>query len=115
MGLPDSFSLLLEIIKDYPEWTGNNVNEDLWEITITDDDKRLFDKIAITTFRETAKLFGSAIYAFDADIVILSGKTTETKQVSQVFQKYCYLPDSRFITMWNYMIGDWCSVADAEK
>ena len=89
--------------------------EDLREITITDDDKRLFDKIAITTFRETAKLFGSAIYAFDADIVILSGKTTETKQVSQVFQKYCYLPDSRFITMWNYMIGDWCSVADAGK
>ncbi len=115
MGLPDSFSLLLEIIKDYPEWTGNNINEDLREITITDADRRLFDKIVITTFRETANLFGSAIYAFDADIVILSGKTTETEQVSQVFQKYCYLPDSRFITMWNYMIGDWCSVADAGK
>ena len=115
IGLPDSFSLLLEIIKDHPDWTGNNVNEDLSEITITDADKRLFEKIVTTTFRDTAKLFGAAIYAFDADIVILSGKTTETKQVSQVFQKYCYLPDNRFIPMWNYMIGDWCTVADAGK
>ena len=115
IDLPDSFSLLLEIIKDHPEWTRNNVNEDLNEITITDADKRLFSKIVTTTFRDTALLFGAAIYAFDADLVILSGKTTETQQVSQVFQKYCYLPDSRFIPMWNYYIGDWCTIADAGK
>ena len=113
IALPDSFSLMLEIIKDHPEWTRNNVNEDLNEIVISDADRQVFNKIITTTFRDTALLFGAAIYAFDADIVILSGKTTETKQVSQVFQKYCYLPDNRFIPMWNYMIGDWCTIADA--
>ena len=115
IGLPDSFSLLLEIIKDHPEWTRNNVNEDLSEIEITDADRQLFGKIVTTTFRDTAMLFGAAIYAFDADVVILSGKTTETEQVARVFQKYCYLPDSRFIPMWNYMIGDWCTIAEAGK
>lgn len=115
VGLPDSFSLLLEIIQEHTDWTGNNICEDLREISITEGDKRLFEKIVAVTFRDTAKLFGAAIYAFDADLVILSGKTTETQQVAQVFQKYCCLPDERFIPMWNYMIGDWCSVADAGK
>ena len=114
--LPDSLSLLIEIIKEHAgEWTSNNVNEDFSEITVTEADKRVFNKVVTMTFRDTAKLFGAAIYAFDADLVILSGKTTETPQVSQVFQKYCCLPDSRFIPMWNYLIGDWCTVADAGK
>ena len=114
--VPDSVSLLVEIINEHSEeWTKNNVEGNLSELTIAEADKKALSKIVTTTFRETAKLFGAAIYAFDADIVILSGKTTETKQVAQIFQKYCYLPDNRFIPMWNYMIGDWCSIADAGR
>ena len=114
--LPDALSLLVEILKDHAEDSiRNNLDDSFGSISIESDDKAAVRKIVTQTFRETAKLFGAAIYAFDADIVILSGKTTENSEVARIFQKYCYLPKSRFIPMWNYMIGDWCTVADAGR
>lgn len=112
VALPDTFRILVEVLKSHPEWSGNSIESSLDSISIADDDRKLLDQHILKTFRDTAKLFGAAIYAFDADLVILSGKTTEIPQVQQVFKKYCYLPEKRFIPMWKYLIGDWCPVAD---
>ncbi len=112
VALPDTRRILLEVLKSHPEWSGDSIDSSLSTISITDDDRRMLEQYIFKTFRDTAKLFGAAIYAFDADLVILSGKTTEMPQVQQTFKKYCYLPEERFIPMWNYLIGDWCPVAD---
>ena len=66
-------------------------------------------------FRYTARQFGAAIYAFDADVVLLAGKTTEFPAVSQTFQKYCHLPQNRFVTMWDYAMGNWCGLTTGNR
>ena len=114
--VPDSRRQLMEIIGEHAkEWTENNVAELEETLEITDQDRKEFARQVKRVFSKTAKLFGAAICAFDADVVILAGKTTENIEVSKIFQKYCYLPECRFIRMWNYMIGDWCPVSEGGR
>ena len=114
--VPDSGRQLMEIIREHArEWTENN-EKDLGDtLNISDKDRHDFSREVRNVFRETAKIFGAAICAFDADVVILSGKTTENEEVSKIFRDSCYLPERRFIRMWNYMIGDWCSVSEGGR
>lgn len=68
-------------------------------------------KIARKTFSGVAKSFGSAISAFDCDIVLFAGKASEVEVIKEVFKSAIPLPEDKFIPLWNYYIGDWCSLA----
>jgi hypothetical protein len=110
--LPDTHRVLLEVLRKHSEWSDDNIVSSMESLEVTDEDRTLLGREIVKTFRRTAKLFGAAISAFDADLVVLSGKTTEIPQVQRIFKQFCYLPERRFVPMWNYYIGDWCSIAD---
>lgn len=65
--------------------------------------------IIANIFAEIADRFGSAIAAFDCDIVLFAGKTSELKMVCDIFKKTIKLPDEKCVPLFNYKVGDWCN------
>lgn len=63
-------------------------------------------------FAEIADRFCSAISAFDCDIVLFAGKTSELKMICDIFKKSIDLPDEKFVPLFNYRVGDWCNIAE---
>lgn len=59
-----------------------------YEIEITKELVDLYQKSIERIFKNVAKKFGRAIYCYDIDVVLFSGKTAELYQVKEVFQKY---------------------------
>jgi len=67
--------------------------------------------IAGSVFGEIAKSFNTAISAFECDLVIIAGKTSESPLVKEVFSQNLSLPSDKFIPLINYFCGDWCELA----
>lgn len=68
------------------------------------DSKDQFREILEDTFSKTPSLFGSAITAFDCDLVLISGKPTECQPVCEFFNDYIPLPPDAFISLSNYEV-----------
>ncbi len=63
-------------------------------------------------FFEISERFCSAISAFDCDLVLFAGKTSELGMVCDVFKESLELPEDKIVSLYNYRIGDWCSLAE---
>lgn len=59
-------------------------------------------------FRSAARVFADSIYAYDVDLLLFSGKTSEFIAVQNVFRKYIALPESSIKSMKNFEVGSWC-------
>lgn len=73
--------------------------------------REVFDKYLKAvgkTFRRVARSFANLIYAYDADVLLFSGKTAEFFAVQQEFKKFVALPDSSVMSMKDFMVGTWC-------
>lgn len=60
------------------------------------------------TFRRVARSFANLVYAYDADVLLFSGKTAEFFAVQQIFKKFVALPDSSVKSMKDFEVGTWC-------
>ena len=63
-----------------------------------------------TSFSQIIRNFSAACSAFNCDMVLLAGKTTEYPQVFELFRENIPLPDSKFISLKDYRTGPWCSM-----
>ncbi len=63
-----------------------------------------------SSFSQIIRNFSAACSAFNCDIVLLAGKTTEYPQVFDLFRENIPLPDSKFISLKDYRTGPWCTM-----
>ncbi len=68
------------------------------------EDREKYRDLLRTCFRFSPMIFGSALAAYQCDIVIWSGKTSENKDIRSLFEEQIPVPPSSFISMNDYEI-----------
>lgn len=77
-------------------------------ITIDRDFANGFLRVTERCFRAAARSFALSLYAYDADILLFSGKTSEFAAVRKVFREAIALPDTAICCMKDLDMGAWC-------
>ncbi|GAP71390.1 hypothetical protein SAMD00024442_11_54 [Candidatus Symbiothrix dinenymphae] len=70
-------------------------------------DKEVVSKIVEQTFDTLAGKISTVLSYYGCDIVLLSGRPTSLKPLSDLFLKYYAVSPNRLITLNNYRIGTW--------
>jgi hypothetical protein len=70
-------------------------------------DKEVISKIGERTFDTLAGKISTVLSYYGCDIVLLSGRPTSLKPLSDLFLKYYAVSPNRLITLNNYRIGTW--------
>jgi len=77
-------------------------------------DKEIISKIVESTFDTLAGKISTILSYFGCDIVLLSGRPTSLKPLSDLFLKYYAVAPNRLITLNNYRIGTWYPFQDGK-
>jgi hypothetical protein len=72
-----------------------------------DYDKQIISKIVETTFDTLIGKISTVLSYYGCDIVLLSGRPTSLKPLSDLFLKYYAVSPNRLITLNNYRVGTW--------
>lgn len=70
-------------------------------------DKAIISKIIESTFDKLIGKISTVLSYYGCDIVLLSGRPTSLKPLSDLFLKHYAVPPNRLITLNNYRIGTW--------
>ncbi|MDR2824911.1 MAG: virulence factor SrfB, partial [Prevotellaceae bacterium] len=70
-------------------------------------DKEIVSKIVVSTFDTLAGKISTVLSYYGCDIVLLSGRPTSLKPLSDLFLKYYAVSPNRLITLNSYRIGTW--------
>jgi len=70
-------------------------------------DKEIISKIVERTFDSLVGKISTVLSYYGCDIVLLSGRPTSLKPLSDLFLKYYAVSPNRLITLNNYRIGTW--------
>lgn len=70
-------------------------------------DKEIISKIVERTFDALAGKISTVLSYYGCDIVLLSGRPTSLKPLSDLFLKYYAVSPNRLITLSNYRVGTW--------
>lgn len=70
-------------------------------------DKQIISKIVETTFDTLIGKISTVLSYYGCDIVLLSGRPTSLKPLSDLFLKYYAVSPNRLITLNNYRVGTW--------
>jgi hypothetical protein len=70
-------------------------------------DKNVVSKIVVSTFDTLAGKISTVLSYYSCDIVLLSGRPTSLKPLSDLFLKYYAVSPNRLITLNSYRIGTW--------
>ena len=77
-------------------------------IKITENVVNKYRKAIQRTFGRVARSFGSSVNAFDVDIVLFSGKTSEFSYVRSFFLDYMPVSPQAVRAMQDFYVGTWC-------
>ena len=77
-------------------------------------DKKTISKIVESTFDTLVGKISVVLANFGCDIVLLSGRPTSLKPLSDLFLKYYSVSPNRLITLNNYRIGTWYPFQDGK-
>ena len=70
-------------------------------------DKEIISKIVESTFDSLVGKISTVLSYYGCDIVLLSGRPTSLKPLSDLFLKYYAVSPNRLVTLNNYRIGTW--------
>lgn len=68
-------------------------------------DQETFRTLLLDNFRYSPQIFGSAISAYQCDLMIWSGKTADNPSIRKLFEDYMPVPPEALVSMNNYRIG----------
>jgi hypothetical protein len=77
-------------------------------------DKDTISKIVVSTFDTLVGKIATVLSYYGCDIVLLSGRPTSLKPLSDLFLKYYAVSPNRLITLNNYRIGTWYPFQDGK-
>lgn len=75
----------------------------------------VLSKYISNSMDDLLKTTSHIMYAYDCDIIILSGRPTSLDAVQQTFNKYCTIESNRLVILNKHHIGEWYPFADKEK
>jgi hypothetical protein len=101
----------LRLANAYKRWQST---EGAARFAIPKDASRVLTRICEEVFEPIARRFAASITAFDCDVVIAAGKTSEVPYVKETFRRNTPVPHDRFVTLQGYYTGRWCSLADPQ-
>jgi hypothetical protein len=97
------------VLKHFEDHFGFKVESLLWNY-----DKEIVSKIVETTFDTLTGKISTVLSYYGCDIVLLSGRPTSLKPLSDLFLKYYAVSPNRLITLSNYHIGTWYPFQNGE-
>lgn len=77
-------------------------------------DREIVSKIIISTFDSLVSKIATLLSYYGCDIVLLSGRPTSLKSLSDLFLKYYAISPNRLITLNSYRIGTWYPFQDGK-
>ena len=90
------------VLEHFARHFGFSINVLQWNY-----DKEVMSKIVARTFDTLVGKISTVLSYYGCDIVLLSGRPTSLKSLSDLFLKYYAVPPNRLITLNNYRIGTW--------
>lgn len=96
-----------KVLKHFSLHFGFSIEDSYWDY-----DKSVISKIVERTFDGLIGKISVVLSYFGCDIVLLSGRPTSLKSLSDLFLKYYAVSPNRLITMSNYRIGNWYPFQD---
>jgi hypothetical protein len=101
----------LRLDKAFTRWQST---EGTARLAVPKDASRVLEHICESVFEPIARRFAASITAFDCDVVITAGKTSEVPYVKETFRRNTPVPRDRFVTLQGYYTGRWCPLADPQ-
>lgn len=77
-------------------------------------DRNIIDKIIERTFDKLVGKISVILSYYDCDVVLLSGRPTSLKSLSNLFLKYFAITPNRLVTLNEYRVGRWYPFHDAD-
>jgi len=90
------------VLKHFEKHFGFSVEDIQWHY-----DKEVVSKIVEITFDTLVGKISTILSYYGCDIVLLSGRPTSLKPLSDLFLKYYAVSPNRLVTLNNYRIGTW--------
>ncbi len=96
-----------ELLKYFEQHFEFNFKDIIWKTN-----SKSVHKIAKSIFDRLINQISKIIKLFDADILIMSGRTFKLKSIEELFETYQPVMPNRMINMNNYWIGKWFPFSD---
>ncbi|GAA3623183.1 virulence factor SrfB [Flavivirga jejuensis] len=97
------------VLKHFEDHFGFKIEAIQWSY-----DKNVISKIVESTFDPLASKISTLLSYYGCDIVLLSGRPTSLKPLSNLFLKYYAISPNRLITLNDYRIGSWYPFQDGK-
>jgi len=97
------------VLKYFKNYFGFAVEDLQWHY-----DKNIVSNIVESTFDTLVSKISTVLSYYGCDIVLLSGRPTSLKPLSDLFLKYYAVSPNRLITLTNYRIGTWYPFQDGK-
>jgi len=97
------------VLDHFKNHFGFSIEEIQWNYN-----KEIISKIIESTFSTLVGQISTILSYFGCDIVLLSGRPTSLKPLSDLFLKYYAVSPNRLITLNNYRIGTWYPFHDGK-
>ncbi|MDR0969257.1 MAG: virulence factor SrfB [Lentimicrobiaceae bacterium] len=95
------------VLEHFSKHFGFSVKDIQWHY-----DKETISKIVVSTFDTLVGKIATELSYYGCDIVLLSGRPTSLKPLSDLFLKYYAVSPNRLITLNSYRIGTWYPFQD---
>jgi hypothetical protein len=87
--------------------------EGITTMELPDHARHVLKRVCDSIFHHIARRFATSVFAFDCDLVLLAGKTSEISFVRDLFRSETPIAQSKFVALQGYRTGRWCPLADA--
>lgn len=97
------------VLEHFAKHFGFSVKDLHWQY-----DKEIISKICESTFDTLIGKISTVLSYYGCDIVLLTGRPTSLKPLSDLFLKYYAVSPNRLVTLNNYRIGTWYPFQDGK-
>lgn len=96
-----------EVLDAFSKYFGRDLQDIVWEY-----DYEILSKHIEHSMDELLRKIATIMYAYECDIILLSGRPTSLKPIKNTFLKYFPVAPNRLIIMNKHRIGTWYSYVD---
>jgi hypothetical protein len=96
-----------EVLDAFAKYFGRELQDIVWEY-----DYEVLSKYIEHSMDELLRKIATIMYAYECDIILLSGRPTSLKPIKNTFLKYFPVAPNRLIIMNKHRIGTWYSYVD---
>jgi hypothetical protein len=111
LGFKDIFRLnpTQRVLQHFSDHFGFSIEEVDWKFN-----KEYISKVVEKTFDPLIAKISAVLSFYDCDIVLLSGRPTSLKPLTDLFLKYYAINPNRLITLDDYRVGNWYPFQDGK-